>query len=506
MLSDVTDCVGLGLGRGYEITDEMKLDFARNGVIMLRGVVPRLRQYANGIRHAWAQGVRQFAHSESERLNCSEHYTRHIPPPKFSKGQSLDLSDEAVTEEINSALDSLWWTELCSKEVAMADNYTSEGTHGPQLQYFQAVNLAAFNDVAADWVFGEESELGRLSTELLGIPSTRLYQDGFFRKGDVASAKIKILNDPTAVHRDLDMAPVEADIHGTFWCPLHAIDARKTTALFFMKGTHNSVEGLNYRYIISALMKNMMDETEVESANPNARWAQLPKSVKELFDTVDQLLPKKLRYGTTEPFSTDYGDWPSDVQRDLIDRLCNRVDQALLTLPFEDIGGYDLVCGLSKARMKKQKASHEKLSKGEGEEEAEKFLRVKQYNSMYARSYWDKADDYGSYELGDCTFHSGWTIHAAPPAATKKDDNEISGRSNVPREAVTVSFITSEARKVPKNVWYRGSAMVAEEDYISYGRWYDKVQDGAFLETDILPVMWPREGNQSAAPGGDSEL
>ena len=69
-----------------------------------------------------------------------------------------------------------------------------------------------------------------------------------------------------------------------------------------------------------------------------------------------------------------------------------------------------------------------------------------------------------------------------------------------------MSFITSEARKVPKNVWYRGSAMVAEEDYISYGRWYDKVQDGAFLETDILPVMWPREGNQSAAPGGDSEL
>jgi len=50
------------------------------------------------------------------------------------------------------------------------------------------------------------------------------------------------------------------------------------------------------------------------------------------------------------------------------------------------------------------------------------------------------------------------------------------------------------------------STSVAEEDFISYGRWFDKVEVGHGLETDILPVMWPREGNQSAAPAGDPEL
>ena len=500
---------GLGLGRGYEITDEMKLEYARNGAIILRGVVPRLRDYANGIRHAWAQGVRQFAHSESERIGCGEHYTRDIPPPTYSKGQTLDLSDEAVEEEINWALHSLWMAEKCSEEVQDADNFTmgENATHGAQLQYFQAVNLAAFNDMAAEWVFGEEAELGKISTELLGVPSTRLYQDGFFRKGDTAGSKIRILNDPTNIHRDLDMAPVEADIHGTFWCPLHAIDTRKTTALFFMKGSHNSVEGLDFSHSLSRYIQNRLDETEVDTPSPKGRWKGLPEGVGRVLEEVDALLPKKLRYGSTlntEAFAYDYGEWPDTVQHDLMNRFCDRVEQAFLTLPFEDVGGYDLSCGLTDKRLQRRKKTYDRLLESEGEGKAENFRRVKDHAAVYGRQFWDKVYDFGNYELGDCTFHSGWTIHAAPPAVTVDDADEQ--KRVLPREAVTVSFIQGEARKVPKDVWYRQYKSVAEEDFISYGRWFDKVEDGHVLETDILPVMWPREGNQSAAPAGDPEL
>ena len=137
-----------------------------------------------------------------------------------------------------------------------------------------------------------------------------------------------------------------------------------------------------------------------------------------------------------------------------------------------------------------------------GEEAANAYKKYLSMGRRYGRFFWDQALDFGQYEVGDCTFHSGWTTHAAPPAVTNKGERH----KKIPREAVTVSFIDGAARKVPKSVWYRGSAEVAEEDYISYGRWYDKVPDGEFLESDILPVMWPREGNQSGEPRGDAEL
>ena len=101
---------------------------------MLRGVVPRVRDYANGIRHAWAQGVKEFAYSESQRISCSEQYMRDIPPPTYSKGTKIDTSDEAVLEEINKSLTALWAAEQCSVAVTKAGTYeVPEGkTHGPR--------------------------------------------------------------------------------------------------------------------------------------------------------------------------------------------------------------------------------------------------------------------------------------------------------------------------------------------------------------------------------------
>ena len=481
---------------------------ARNGAIMLRGVVPRVSDYANGIRHAWAQGVKEFAHSEAQRLSCSEHYMRDIPPPSFSKGTKIDTSDEAVQEEISNALAALWTAEQCSQAIARAGNYTPpEGkTHGADLQYFQAVNLARFNDEASEWVFGEDSELGRIASELLGVPSVRLYQDGFFRKGDTAAAQIGILNNPTNLHRDLEMAPVEADIHGTFWCPLHPLDARNTTALFFMGGTHNIIQGMEYSYRQMQIVDNFaaVEAEEIEETDIGSRWAHLPTAAKNVMDSVNELLPSRFREDTDEAPGFDYGEWPSEVQRDILDRFCDRVDDAkLLTWPFEDIGGYDVTCAHGRNRVKRRKAGLAKMKEDHGEEAANAYSKYLSIGRRFGRWSWDQALDFGQYEVGDCTFHSGWTTHAAPPAVTK---GGTGGLKKVPREAVTVSFIDGNARKIPKSVWYRSSAEVAEEDYISYGRWFDKVPDGELLETDIVPVMWPRDGNQSGEPRGDAEL
>ena len=474
---------------------------------MLRGVVPRVRDYANGIRHAWAQGVKEFAYSESQRLSCSEQYMRDIPPPTYSKGAKLNTSDEAVQEEINNALTALWTAEQCSIAVEQAGSYTPpEGkTQGPNLQYFQAVNLARFNDEASEWVFGEDSELGEIASQLLGVPSVRLYQDGFFRKGDTAGAQIDILNAPTNIHRDLEMAPVEADIHGTFWCPLHPLNARNTTSLFFMGGTHNRIEGIEYLYRHMTVFENMAAADEIDTVDVGPRWANLPIAVQKVMKDADTLLPSKFREDTDgfDPPGFDFGEWPTAVQRDLLDRFCAKVEEVRLgQFPFEDIGNYYNSCANGKDRLQRREAGLKKVMADFGEEAANAYRKYLSMGRRYGRFYWDQALDFGQYEVGDCTFHSGWTTHAAPPAVTNKEESY----KKIPREAVTVSFIDGAARKIPKSVWYRGSAAVAEEDYISYGRWYDKVPDGEFLESDILPVMWPREGNQSGEPRGDAEL
>ena len=153
--------------------------------------------------------------------------------------------------------------------------------------------------------------------------------------------------------------------------------------------------------------------------------------------------------------------------------------------------------------MERREAGLQKVKEDYGEESANTYTKYLSMSRRFGRVFWDRALDYGQYEVGDCTFHNGWTTHAAPPAVASKSQ---AGGLKIPREAVTVSFIDAAARKIPKKVWYRGSADVAEEDYISYGRWYDKVPDGEFLDSDILPVMWPREGNQSGDPRGDAEL
>ena len=84
------------------------------------------------------------------------------------------------------------------------------------------------------------------------------------------------------------------------------------------------------------------------------------------------------------------------------------------------------------------------------------------------------------------------------------------------REAVSLSYVAKEARKVPATVWESlfsrgGQGGSANEDYLSYSRWWHKVSDDTELgsPTDpqddavegILPVVWPQvTGTDGVAP------
>jgi len=67
--------------------------------------------------------------------------------------------------------------------------------------------------------------------------------------------------------------------------------------------------------------------------------------------------------------------------------------------------------------------------------------------------------DYGSYEIGDCSFHHGWTFHHA-----KKNT------ANHQREAIALSYVDASAFLLDKNT--RSFSM---EDQLSYQYWIDAV-------------------------------
>lgn len=129
-----------------------------------------------------------------------------------------------MAAEIDVALEALAAAEECSDEK------------GESLKYFQALHLRRYNPAVAQWALS--ARVASAAAQLLGS-DVRLYQDGFFRKGDSEGSSIEILNDSTNIHRELDLIPVETDNYVTAWCPLRPIDtARNDSALFFFPRTH----------------------------------------------------------------------------------------------------------------------------------------------------------------------------------------------------------------------------------------------------------------------------
>ena len=83
--------------------------------------------------------------------------------------------------------------------------------------------------------------------------------------------------------------------------------------------------------------------------------------------------------------------------------------------------------------------------------------------------------DFSPMEPGDCTFHSGWVLHAAPP--------NFSGET---RRALTFSFVDADAKLVAHN-----TRPLALEDKISWADWVDEVYDaGSTIDHALLPVTF----------------
>ena len=221
-----------GLGRPFEVPIEDRLEFERNGVIQLKGLLPEIGAYSRALRYGWTVGALEYVQESAELLGCALVYRERM---HTSRGGGTPGSDEEVEAESDKVRESMKALEDCA--VAERPGQPPERS----LKYFQAVNLIRFNPDLEEWV--RNARVASAISQLLDAP-VRLYQDGYFRKGDPKDMTSRTLRTPTMIHTDLTMVPARTNTFATAWCPLRPLDknAPGATPLMFIKGSQKDMD------------------------------------------------------------------------------------------------------------------------------------------------------------------------------------------------------------------------------------------------------------------------
>jgi hypothetical protein len=90
----------------------------------------------------------------------------------------------------------------------------------------------------------------------------------------------------------------------------------------------------------------------------------------------------------------------------------------------------------------------------------------------------------GAMEVGDVSWHHGWTLHCAGPQP----------EGTPPRVALAISFFADGARLVPRRKKTDPSvhlSMMHTEDAETFEGWRSSLKDGAIAAHPLLPIVWP---------------
>lgn len=91
-----------------------------------------------------------------------------------------------------------------------------------------------------------------------------------------------------------------------------------------------------------------------------------------------------------------------------------------------------------------------------------------------------EVEDASAFELGDATFHHGWTLHSAAPAPDA--DTGTAACREQPRVAWALSFVADGARTLPR-------VTEQDEDFESFGPWLREVGCGVPARHPLLPLV-----------------
>ena len=460
---------------------------------MLRNIVPEILHFLSPFRQAWAQGAKEYAHIEARRIpNCKgdDFALMQTPEPKHM-GNST--SPKKAMKEVKRALGAMKALDICA---------TGDQTTTGIPKYFQSLNLRRFHDGILTW--SQSKRIAQAAADLLGVEHVRLYQDGFFRKGDAEGSTIGVLNTGTNIHRDADMTPVGGQHYITAWCPLRPIDPEADSTLIFWDGSHDYTYGTDEQ---DAALKSIASDPFVRPYDQNLEDKVVKSQVMlsdagsdvgvdvTLFDdfglnnlTLPELilLKKELTKGRQRKLRL------TEEEAKIRQSVCRHwapVDPRHAWSPFNSGQQMAGVCDLATP------TSMARLAFPEGSSGEALMQEMWQADTIKSKNSWQGARTFGRLELGDCTFHHGETMHAAA-APPQRDWEAGATTKDAPprpvREAVTLTYMGAESRKIPLEAFKKMSNVKEikdQEDYASYSRWYGDIESGALIDHEECPQI-----------------
>jgi len=104
-----------------------------------------------------------------------------------------------------------------------------------------------------------------------------------------------------------------------------------------------------------------------------------------------------------------------------------------------------------------------------------------EFNRLDLRYGGDNVQHYMPMNLGDCTVHSGWTLHMAGDGSGNNSQDD--------RYALSITYVDAHA-EIRENVSTK-TKMGYNEDYWSYQAWINDIQPREYFEHDMIPIVWP---------------
>ena len=467
---------------------------------MLRNVVPEILDFRPCFRQAWAQGAKEYAHIEARRLpNCKFDDMALMQTPK-PKHMGNSTSKKKALKEVRRALGAMKALDVCS---------AGDSKNVPK--YFQSLNLRRFHDGISTWAANHR--IAKAAADLLGVEHVRLYQDGFFRKGDLEGTRVNVLNQGTNIHRDSDMTPVGSQHYVTAWCPLRAIDPDKDSTLMFWDGSHEYAHGRDAydaqlkSSLVVGRYQDLEDDQTLEDrvltreAALNRKNSLVPWStLVNLVDAEESGSFSSLEANDASELEllqlkTEFAKGRMRTPRltEEQDRLRNSICHSFVAEekynPF--------LPGKQEGEMCDPLPPDQKYLNGMMTKETEKLYRAAwEADVSKNKNKWINSRTFGKLELGDCTFHHGETLHAAAIPPQRDWEGGATSEDAPPREvreAVTLTYMAADARKIPYAAFSRlmgEKDITNHEDYASFGRWYDEVTGGAVIDHKECPLIF----------------